>query len=142
MVSKLPPWSIFPLFCGAQKGTSMLDAFVVHRLIKSYPCVSFNWGVCFVFSMTMNMMKMASESSWGKELTALCMQDEIWAIKSESLLKKSQREIAGIVTESHSKSCALCVLIKQLSEPVCWSKSISSTVLPTNCGMKWYPLPL
>lgn len=53
----------------------MLDAVVVHRvrLIKSYPSVSF----MFVFSMTMSMMKMASESYWGKELMALCMQDEI-----------------------------------------------------------------
>lgn len=57
--------------------------------------------------MIMNMMKMASESFWEKEHMALYMQDEIWAIKSELLLKKSQRETAGIVTVADSKCCAL-----------------------------------
>lgn len=57
--------------------------------------------------MIMNTMKMASESFWGKELTALYMLDEIWAIKSELLLKKSQRETAGTVTVADSKFYAL-----------------------------------
>lgn len=73
---------------------------------------------CLLCSMIMNMMKMVNESFWEKELTALYMQDEIWAIKSELLLKKSQRETTGIVTVADPKCYALH------NPSVTWSASL------------------